>query len=79
MKLGSELAADTSIVLSKPLEVNGLTVIPVVRTLIGGSTFGLLASLSPVALIIVHGEEWEVVPLQGGENITTEQFEAEEL
>ena len=79
MKLGSELAADTTVVLSKPCEVGGLTVVPVLRTLVGASPYGLLASLSPVALIIVQGEAWEVITLPGAENITATQFKAEDI
>ena len=77
MDYRTEMAQDTSLMLSKPVEVGDFKIVPVLRALVGGSRFGFLAALCPVALVVVRGEEWEVVSLKEGEQISVQDFEVE--
>jgi hypothetical protein len=71
--LHNKLAAESSFLLAKPMEVAGITVIPVLETNVVGSKFGFMAALSPIALVLVRGEEYEVASL-GKNSVEKELF-----
>ncbi len=66
MMLGIESGAET--VLGRPLRLEGLTIVPVARVAVtaggaGSRVVALTASLSPVAVVLVTGDDVRVVAL----------------